>query len=97
MTNIFHHVKRHATNTASHVHKHHKKYLFGVFGGFAITKMLVFFIAGVGILNYSYSTFADNETGCVMTGEIYIEETQNCITIPAYLTGGYEECTITAE
>ncbi len=95
MTNIFHHVTRHAKTVGQHVKKHHKKYLFWIFGGFAVTKMLVLFVAGVGILHYSYDTFADEETGCTMTGQVYVDEVTTCTTIPAYLTGGTQECTIT--
>ena len=95
MTNIFHHIKRHANNAASHVRKHHKKYLLWIFGGFAVTKMVIVFAAGVGVLQYSYNTFANQETGCTMTGQVYVDDVTTCTTIPAYLTGGTEECTIT--
>ena len=57
--------------------------------------MIVVFAAGVGILHYSYNTFADQETGCTMTGQVYVDEVTTCTTIPAYLTGGTQECTIT--
>lgn len=95
MKNIFCHVTKHAKTVGHHIHKHHRKYLLGIFGGFAVTKMLVLFAAGVGVLHYSYNTFADEATGCTMTGQVYIDEVTTCTTIPAYLTGGTQECSIT--
>jgi len=101
MKNIVHHVAKHVVKhvktVGQHVHKHHKKYLFGIFGGFAVTKMLIVFVAGVGVLNYSLSTFADEATGCVMTGQTYVTGTTTCTTTSGYYTGGTEECTTTQE
>ena len=101
MTNLFTHVAKHISTHAKtvghHIHKHHKKYLLGIFGGFAVTKMLVVFVAGVGVLNYSFSTFADEATGCVMTGQVYVTGAITCTTIPGYYTGGTEECTTTQD
>lgn len=66
----------------SHIKDHHKKYLFGIFGVFAVVK-LVLFILGLSVVQYSYThtqIFAQLETGCVLTGQYYTGE---------YETGGY--------
>jgi hypothetical protein len=41
-----------------HIKHHHKKYLFGIFGGFAVVKLFLLVI-GLSVVEYSYnSTFA---------------------------------------
>ncbi|MFA7717364.1 MAG: hypothetical protein WC875_01510 [Candidatus Absconditabacterales bacterium] len=82
-----------------HFKEHHQKYLFGIFGGFAVIKTILVFITGfgVGISTYYYSSFADQESGCVMTGQYYTGEYQECVTTGGYLTGGQEECTTIQE
>lgn len=98
MNHLFHHVKRHAKTVGCHVRKHHKKYLLWIFGGFAVTKMLLVFVAGFGLLQYNLSTFASNESGCVMTGQTYVEPVESCTTtVAGYYTGGQEECVVTQE
>jgi hypothetical protein len=79
-------------NIISHFKQHHKKYLFGIFGGFALVKTLLVFLAwfGVGLTTYYYSTFAEQESGCVMTGQYYTGEYQAwCYETGEYLTWGY--------
>lgn len=80
MQNVFHHVTRHAKKIQRHVQIHHKKYIFGLFGGFAIAKMFIFFVASFGIFQYSHSTFADEI--CTMTGQVYVEEHTDCALVP---------------
>jgi hypothetical protein len=38
--NLVHHVKRHSKTVACHIKKHHKKYLAGFFGSFAVVKLV---------------------------------------------------------
>ncbi len=99
MKNVFHHVHH-------HIKKHHKKYLAWFFGGFAVVK-LVLLVLWLSAVQYTYThteTFADLESGCVMTGEYYTGEYQagcfdvseertgwyliDCVTVPGYFTGG---------
>jgi len=64
MKNVFHHVHHHLKH-------HHKKYLFGVFGGFAVVKLFLL-VLGLSVVEYSYnSTFAQLQTGCTLTGQYY--------------------------
>lgn len=92
MQNVFHHVHR-------HIKQHHEKYLFGIFGGYAIVKLvlLVLWLSAVQYLHTS--TFAQLESGCVMTGQYYTGEyltgqslsawyTTGCTIIPGYWSGG---------
>jgi hypothetical protein len=94
---VAHHVVRHAKTLGKHVHKHHKRYLLWVFGGFAVVKMLLLFVAGVEMVHYSFDTFASEDTGCVMTGQLYISGSQSCTTISGYLTWGTQVCVVTQE
>lgn len=94
---VVHHVVHHAKKLRDHIHKHHKKYLLGIFGGFAVAKMFMLFVAWVEMIHYSFNTFASNETGCVMTGQTYISGTQSCTTISGILTWGSEVCVVTQE
>ena len=94
---VVHHVVHHAKKLSDHIRKHHKKYLLGIFGGFAVVKMFLLFVAWVEMIHYSFNTFASNETGCVMTGQMYISGTQSCTTIPGILTWGTEVCVVTEE
>jgi len=104
MTNVFHHVKRHAKNLGTHLKKHHKKYLLGIFGGYAVVKLFLL-VVWFSVMQYvNTSTFANSETGCVLTGQYYTGEYQtwgylawqkltwwylaDCSTIPGYRTGG---------
>jgi len=59
--------------------------------------MFLLFVAWVEMVHYSFSTFASNETGCVMTGQTYISGSQSCTTIPGVLTWGSEVCVVTQE
>ena len=45
MKNPLHHVAHHAKKLREHIRKHHKKYLLGIFGGFAVVKMFLLFVA----------------------------------------------------
>ncbi|MCX6824269.1 MAG: hypothetical protein NT085_04020 [candidate division SR1 bacterium] len=97
MKNILHHVH-------SHIKRHHRKYLFGLFGGYAVAKLFLL-ILGLSVVQYSYnSTFAQLQSGCVLTGQYYTGEYQtgayltgqeltegtliNCVDISGYRTGG---------
>ena len=73
-----------------HLKKHHKKYLFWLFGGYAIVK-LVLLVLGLSAVQYLHvSTFAQLESGCLMTGQYYTGEYQTgCIEVPEEITGGY--------
>lgn len=73
-----------------HIKKHHRKYLFGLFGGYAIVK-LVLLVLGLSAVQYLHvSTFAQLESGCLMTGQYYTGEYQTgCIEVPEEITGGY--------
>jgi hypothetical protein len=69
MKTLFHHVHH-------HIKQHHEKYLFGIFGGYAIVK-LVLLVLGLSAVQYLHtSTFAQLESGCVMTGQYYTGEYQ---------------------
>lgn len=97
MKNVFSHVHH-------HIKHHHKKYLFGLFGGFAVVKVFLLLL-GFSALEYANtSTFAQLATGCVTTWSYYTWEYETgwyltgqeltwweltgCITIPWYRTGG---------
>ena len=85
---LVHHVKRHSQTVACHLKKHHKKYLAGFFGGFAVVK-LVALVIWLSAAQYSISTYAQ-EVWCEITGQYYTWEYETgCITIPESLTGGY--------
>jgi hypothetical protein len=58
MKNMLHHVH----HVHHHLKRHHKKYLVGLFGGFALVKTFLLLFTALGALPYSYSTFADNQT-----------------------------------
>jgi len=82
MKNIFHHVHRHITD-------HHKKYLFGIFGGFAVVKLFLLVI-GLSVVQHWVVTNAQLDTWCVLTGEYYTGAYETwCIEIPEELIGGY--------
>ncbi|MCX6822567.1 MAG: leucine-rich repeat protein, partial [candidate division SR1 bacterium] len=51
----FHKISHHITRAHQHIKKHHKKYLLGSLGGFAIIKMMVIFVGSVSVLLYSRS------------------------------------------
>lgn len=77
MKNTISHFNHHLTR---HIKHHHKKYLFGLFGGFAIVKLFLLVI-GLFFVKYTYiSTFAQSASGCSYTGQYYTWE---------YLEGGY--------
>lgn len=82
MTNTFlqihHHVKQ-------HLQQHHKKYLFGIFGGFALVKLfLLVFTFGIVEYNTHHTTFADSlGEGCTLTWQYYTWEYET----GWYLTG----------
>lgn len=83
MKNVFHHVARHAKRVGCHIKKHHKKYLCGLFGGFAVVKLFLL-VLWLSVVEYSYnSTFAQLASGCVLTGEYYTGEYETWW----YLTG----------
>ena len=63
MTNTFHH---HFTKLHKHIKKHHKKYLMGIFGSFAVIKLFLL-VAGLSVVEYHVSTFAQLATGCQFT------------------------------
>lgn len=60
----------------THIKHHHKKYLFGIFGGYAIVKLFLL-LFGISFVQYAYhQTFAQLATGCVFTGQYYTGEYQ---------------------
>jgi len=88
----------------SHIKHHHKKYLFGIFGGYAVVKLFLLLL-GLSVVQYSYNTiFAEWTTGCTFTWQYYTWEYQTwgyltwqeltwgyltgCTTIPGYRTWG---------
>ncbi len=73
-----------------HIKHHHKKYLFGIFGGFAIVKAILM-LFWITIFQQSLiSTNAQLESWCVLTGQYYTGEYETwCIDVPEELTGGY--------
>ncbi len=87
----------------SHIKNHHKKYLFGIFGGFAVVKLFLL-IFWLSILQHSVQTNAQLDSWCVLTGQYYTGEYQTwgyltgqeltwwyltgCTTIPGYRTWG---------
>ncbi len=98
LLHLHHHISR-------HIQDHHKKYLFGIFGGFAVVKLFLL-VLGLSVVEYSYnSTFAQLATGCTLTGQYYTWEYQewgyltgqeltwgsliDCIAVPASLTWGF--------
>ena len=89
MKNVAHHLHR----VHTHLRCHHKKYLLGIFWTFAVVKMFLLFITWLGTLPYFSSTFADNQSGCVMTGQYYTWSYQEwCYSTGWYWTGGVQEC-----
>jgi len=86
-----------------HIKHHHKKYLFGIFGGFAVAKLFLLVI-GLSVVQHSAMTNAELASGCITTGQYYTGAYQtggyltgqeltgwitiNCTTIPWYFTGG---------
>ena len=87
-----------------HIKHHHKKYLFGVFGGFAVVKLFAL-VLWLSVVEYTNtSTFAQLASGCMLTGQYYTGESQtwgyltgqeltwwtlaDCTTIPWYWTWG---------
>ena len=86
MKNVFHH---HIKKLHKHINKHKHKYLFGIFWGYAVVKLFLLLL-WVSVVEYTRSsTFAQLESGCVLTGQYYTWE---------YLTGQeltwwYSECT----
>ena len=42
-------------NLFRHVQVHHKKYLFGIFGGYAVVKLFLL-VLGLSVVQYSYNT-----------------------------------------
>lgn len=80
MKNTLRHIHRHVL---SHIKQHHKKYLFGVFGGFAVVKLFLL-VLGLSVVEYTYNTtFAQLASGCTLTGQYYTWEYQTW----GYLTG----------
>lgn len=93
----------HVTRIHTHVKQHHKKYLAGIFGGYAVIK-LVLLVMWMTVVQHSLGTQAQLDSGCVLTGQYYTWEVQTwctrvpeqmsegtlewCITIPGYWTGG---------
>lgn len=97
MKNTLLHMHHHITR---HIKHHHRKYLFGLFGGFAVVKLFLLVI-GLSVVEYTYnSTFAQSASGCIFVGQYYTWEYQewgyltgqelvwgnliDCITIPWY-------------
>lgn len=97
MKHTFIHIHHHVTR---HIKYHHRKYLFGLFGGFAVVKLFLLVI-GLSVVEYTYnSTFAQSASGCILTGQYYTWEYQewwyltgqelvwwylvDCITVPGY-------------
>lgn len=59
-----------------HFKRHHRKYLVGIFGGFAVVKLFLL-VFGLTAVQYAYqSSFAQLETGCTLTGQYYTGEYQ---------------------
>ena len=59
-----------------HLKDHHKKYLFGIFGGYAVVKLFLL-VFGLSVVQYAYhTTFAQLATGCMLTGQYYTGEYQ---------------------
>lgn len=52
---------------------------------FALIKMCLFFLTSLGVFHY-ISALADNEDPCMMTGQIYVEASEVCSTIPRFAT-----------
>lgn len=87
----------------SHIKHHHKKYLFGIFGGYAVIKLFLL-ILWFSVVEYGVPSFAQLQSGCVLTGQYYTWEYQtwgyitgqeltgwaltNCVTLSWYFTGG---------
>jgi len=66
-----------------HIKKHHKKYLVGLFGGFAVVKLFAL-VLWLSVVEYTNtSTFAQLASGCVLTGQYYTGQYQTW----GYLTG----------
>lgn len=85
---LVHHVKRHSKTVACHIKKHHKKYLAGFFGGFAVIKLFAL-VVWLSAVQYSVSTYAQ-ELWCELTGQYYTGEYETgCIVVPESLTGWY--------
>lgn len=56
---------------SSHIKQHHKKYLFGIFWGYAVVKLFAL-VLWLSVVQYSYnSTFAQLASGCTLTGQYY--------------------------
>lgn len=60
-----------------HIKKHHRKYLVGIFGGFAVVKLFAL-VLGLSVIEYTttMSTFAQLTNWCVLTGQYYTGEYQ---------------------
>ena len=67
MKDVLHHVH----SIHHHLKRHHKKYLLGMFGGFAVVKTVLLLFTGLGITQISHPIFADNQTTCTLTGQYY--------------------------
>jgi len=52
MKHSLRHIHRHITR---HIKAHHKKYLFGLFGGFAVVKLFLL-VLGLSVVEYTYNT-----------------------------------------
>jgi len=58
-----------------HIKAHHKKYLFGIFGGFAVVKLFLL-VVWLTVVQQTIMTNAQLDTGCVLTGQYYTGEYQ---------------------
>ena len=94
---IFHHFHHHAKRAHAHVKKHHKHYLTGLFGSYALVKIAIFIIARLSFLPQFHDTFAENFSTCTLSGAYFTGTYQECTTGAGYWTGGEEICTTIQE
>lgn len=63
-----------------HLNQHHKKYLFGIFGSFAIVKTVILFAGFLGtfffIQNETHAAFADPAATCALQRDWVYSESQ---------------------
>ncbi len=93
---------KHFQRLHRHIQRHHKKYLLWAFWWFAVVKLFLLLFS-LSVVQYSITTNAQLESGCVYTGQYYTGEYQTwgywtgeyqtwwyyagCTTLPAYRSG----------
>ncbi len=98
---LVHHLKKHSKTVACHLKHHHKKYLAGFFGGFAVVKLFALII-WLSAVQYTVFTHAQQMNGCSTTGQVFTGEyltwqelsswyLVDCVVTPWYWTGGQKD------